>query len=317
MTAEAERFSFGVAKSVVSEIGWKEIIPRYYGPSMYLSNETEKSLILGAKLPVLIKDSKSGDKTLKFFVFDKLAEISVHARDNSFVIDSPSASELATRAEGAVAAEYKRVEKLVLSACRSEMLKIAVVRTVLTPFYQLLRQLRSDNELKADSVDDIVRRKGSGKSNMYLDVLRSMGMIRESNIPGRYTEGNFLVAMQQGKGSDDLGHMVGAILAEKYRYLTSTMKLWALMPYVRMSTACYTPAYYMREPVRLSLDELNVSHRIIYEQNIAGIRSNLVLKERIGEMVDAEIISRETNGNDGYFSGTEQVLRNMLASPIA
>lgn len=310
---ETERMTFQLDRSVVEQSGWEKLIPLYFGPSTFVSSFGPKSLTVGAKMPVLIKDSKSGEKFLKCLVFDHLAEFALDYRERFVKIDSPSTKVLAERASAAISREYDKVEQLVLNVTQLKLLDIPVIRTTLTPFYQLLTHLLSENELQASAVQDVVKRKGKVKADMYLAVLVSMGIVREGAMPDRYVSGNLLVAAQAKAENNILGKLMGLILAKNYRYLTSKMKLWAIMPYVRISTAYYSPAFYLRDMIRLNLAELNIYHKNIYGHSIAGIRSKLVLEERIDEMTKVGLLDREADDGDGYIIGNKSVLDGMSA----
>lgn len=325
-----DRINFQVNKSLIDSLGWDTVIKRYFGPGMYLDRLNETSLLIGANVPKLIEDAKSGDKFLKAVVLNSLAELSYENIEDRIRIVGPSRKEISDRIGQLMRNSYIELETKLLMATRMNLMNIQTIHTSMIPFIEIIDYIIQEGKLRHSDITELRRTKGEQKVNKYMHLLLEENIIRKAEAGEGYVEGNTLIGYQemiseeQKKGmkrphglqdNDTAEQLVGILMATHYEYLTQILRITSMMPYVRLANAYYTPSSYASQLITLSFEELDRYHRQIYRRKIlSNQQSKVKMGYRLKALKEAKILSVESKNEESFITGEQQVLDDIHRS---
>lgn len=276
-------------------------IKRYFGKGAYLSGYLSSKVSVGANVPKIVEfeEGQLGQKKLmKFMKFDNVFELSFkRTGEQKIEISYPPLNELERRIEERISLTYSNVEKLLLSATRSKLIKLSSVRNSLMPFETILLKLLNNGRFSRRDIKNLSVYKSKKKTEEYLRFLTELGYIRLTN--SGYEEGNPLVAMQQKKAkrSEILDNVLSAIVSMNYDYIYRFMKVYSIMPYIRIANAYYYQTWLVDRLLNFKLQDIVRFHNSMYPHMKLSTSRNLIVERDILQMSSPEVEILKYNSN--------------------
>lgn len=291
-----------------------EFVKSYFGLGTYVSNYYPNSITVGTSIPRIVEYksvTEQRNKIVKTMKFPNFFEISYQNTGGGEVqISYPAIEELERRIKEKINNTYRRSERLLLEASKHKLIKIAQIKSSLTPFSNIISKTLAKGEFSYRDIRDLSVYKPQEKIAEYLRFLTELDILRQMSF-NSYTEGNLLIAIQKDLKSESevIDNALSLVLSSNYEYISKYMKINSMMPYLRISNAYYYQAWLADEMVPLGFKDLINSHKTIYPKIPVPSSKTIIIERELGQMADPNVGILKYK--DDVIQGENEILNKM------
>ena len=294
-----------------------KFIKDQFGRGAYLNSFAGNKISVGARVPRTL-DREEGEpfqsRMIKFLKFDSVFEISIKELEENqeiYQVQYPEFNEIERRIEDRIRLTYRSMEKQLLMSSKLKLVKINAVRNSLTPFVTILSKVLNSSKFTFRDIKDLSVYKPKEKVNEYLRFLTELKYLRETQ--NGYEEGNALIALSKGSREKEIiDDVLSVLISTNYDYLYNFMKIYSIMPYIRLANSYYFQAWLLNDLIKIKVNDLIRFHKIIYPKVSMPSSKRLIVEKDITEMADPEV--RILDFYEGKIVGSDNILDDLNTS---
>jgi len=272
------------------------------GPRVFVSEIAQKDLetylvSLGVQKPLFIDDATHNKRYLKFIKFNSIYDFEVSKEKKKISINKRQLYDATVR-------NFKLLnlssEKIILESVYDKLVAIPLVRTSLTPVYDILSKIVRDKKISQETI------KAHYKKERYLNYitfLEQLGIIRK-DINGNIVEGNIPIIISKEANDPEkmIAKLFGYAIREGKGYLISQLKIYSLSPFLPVVNTYYQMACAVGHIITTTLPQMkNTFEELYYPIDQNKFQNN------VAQLCDAGILVRK----DNTVSGDSAVLQKV------
>lgn len=249
-----------------------EDLGKYYFPEETSHLDNKVSFNLTCKYPLWIIDDKKKERQLKLLNFKNLASVELEA--NIFTRTSKTrlskfidVVQLTSNLNNELTRLRLRHEDIVLNSTYDKLVKIPAVENTLSPMYTILGTIIKKGKLEKEL---IYNSKKSAQLIKYLKLLENLEFIEKKGLV--YIEGNISKSIQKDLESEAqqkvITKILGSVVKGGFKYLTEELKLFALIPYVRLATSYYSNCLSANELIYINKNRFPFHYDNLYHRRV-------------------------------------------------
>ncbi len=310
----------GISSILVDKVNFKDkesiskFIKNQFGTGAYLNDHLGNRITIGARVPRTINQEMgelSPVRMIKFLKFDSVFEMSLNeAEENGEVlkVQYPEFEEIERRIEDRIRFTYRSMEKQLLTSSKLRLVKINSIKNSLTPFVTILSKVLNSSKFTFQDVKDLSVYKPKEKVNEYLNFLSDLKYLRKT-LNG-YEEGNALIALsKESEGSEIIDDVLSVLISTNYDYLYNFMRIYSIMPYIRLANAYYFQAWLLNDLIKVNIGDLLKFHKVIYPKVSMPSSKRLIVEKDISEMSNPDV--GILNFYNGKIVGSGDILEDL------
>lgn len=297
-------------------------LPRYlkrnFGQGIYISGQRKVDdkiflFTMGNCYPAFFHKPVDRTPIIKFANFKNVSTIKIEWSDfdKKFKVSIPSRKKVIDKNKEKYLSIITSVENSLLDITRLHYVKIPLVQNAMSRIIRILLDLEDYSQINLSHY----YRRDKEKLLKYLKFLEDMDYVRKEDE--LYVEGNRLNIIKHdlNKLENDRETLFNKILADVlkigYPYMKKHLRLFQIVPYLRITASYYYPSYKLEE--LLSIKKIDFTNFIAdYRYSLYNLRSKALegcpdsrLSKQINDVINSDIFEIKNEniiGNETIFN---------------
>jgi hypothetical protein len=293
-------------------------LKRNFGQGIYISKKREVDdkiylFSIGNCYPAFFHRPVDKPPVIKFANFKNISTVKVEWSefDKKFKVTIPSRKNLIDKNKEKYSSIITSVENSLLDTTRLHYVKIPLVQNAMSRIIRILLDLEDYSQINLSHY----YKRDREKLLKYLKFLEDMDYVRKENE--LYVEGNRLNIIKHdlNKLESDRETLFNKILADVlkigYPYMKKHLRLFQIVPYLRITTSYYYPSYQFEELLSIRKPEFT-NFIADYRYSFYNIRSKALnghpdskLSKQINDVINSDIFEVKNEniiGNETIFN---------------
>ncbi len=277
-----------------------KFIHSYYGQFLYTSKIDNSGFILNASIPYELIDGS--DKKLRFDNFNNLAEIQIEKKESKIVFNGLSRENIRNTVRKRQDENLIKSEKILFQISKAKFSKIPEANVFFKPIKEIILELNRHSTLK------ISNEKSGTKIVKYAKFLESLGIVNINSHDNSYyiSIGNEYKLIERSS-SNVASDVFDYVLDRGYDYLSQTMGIRSLNPYIKVANSLYYNILRLKNNVKVDIRDLNTFYNMIYNKKTDPYKFDLYVET----LSQVKILSR----NNDEVSGDKEITEKIIEAP--